>query len=114
MQQNHCSLFNLHPYTKEQLPNESVKAALPVPLGFKTASPLDQPDIPPVRSNSLEQGTVRANELQGAGKAGYDSAVYYEKLGRNRLKIKLSGVVGGEEKVKELLSYMHKGTNVAY
>jgi hypothetical protein len=158
------------------------EAAIPVPPGFKTTSPLDQPDMPPLRSNSFKAtledrqapagiteisyhyqavllndqmidagladslqkdirneearlsedknyvgkeaflgGTLllvrvppRGNEMGGAGKPEYYNAVYYEKLGRGKLRIEMSGVVGGLGRVKELTDFMQKGTNAAY
>ncbi len=39
---------------------------------------------------------------------------YYEKLGRGMLVIKLSNIQGGEGRIKELIDYMRRGTEVCY
>lgn len=41
----------------------------------------------------------------------YDGA-YYEKLGRGMLVIKLTNIQGGEGRMKELIDYMRRGTDV--
>ena len=43
----------------------------------------------------------------------YDGS-YYEKLGRGMLVIKLSNIQGGEGRMKELIDYMRRGTEVCY
>lgn len=39
---------------------------------------------------------------------------YYEKLGRGMLVIKLSNILGGEGRMKELIDYMRRGTDVCH